>query len=93
MSRFFGRLTYDGYTQTSADDFGDLPKGYAFFGHAVIIGPCSPFFQSEPQPAQAEIEAVQSWINTGARADLKGADPKLSGADERVPPPVPPTSK
>src|SRR6266404_8069179 len=49
MGGCFRVLTDHRHLQTAADDLGDLPKGYAFFGHAVITGPCSPFFQSEPE--------------------------------------------
>ena len=57
MGRFFERLTDDRHLQTVTDDFGDLLKGYAFFSHAVITGPCSPFFQSEPEQ-MSSIEPV-----------------------------------
>jgi uncharacterized membrane protein len=40
---------------------------------------------AEPQPTPGEIEVLQSWINTGAQADLKVAAPKPSEPRERAP--------
>src|SRR3989442_949451 len=57
VGALFRRLTDYRPLQTAADAFGDLPKGPAFFGHAVITGPCSPFFQGEPEQ-MASIEPV-----------------------------------
>src|SRR6185369_3915649 len=72
MGRFFRRLTDDGHVQTAADDVGDLPKGYAFFGHAVITGPCSPFFQSEPEQ-MGSIEPVHCGPAVEPLADVCGS--------------------
>jgi hypothetical protein len=49
--------------------------------------------EAEPQPAQGEIEVLQSWINTGAPCGVKGADPKPGGTGGRVLPGVPLASK
>src|SRR5689334_9059150 len=69
IDRFFGRLTDDRHLQTAADDFGDLPKGYAFFGHAVITGPCSPLFQSKREQ-MSSIEPVHCGPAVKPLADV-----------------------
>jgi len=61
-----------GNIQSASDDFGDLPKGYAFFGHAVITGPCRPFFESEPEQMSG-IEAMHCRPAVEALTDVCGS--------------------
>src|SRR5260370_24889211 len=69
LGRFFGRLTDAWHLQAAADDFGDLPKGYAFFGHAVMTSACSAFFKCKPEQ-MSSIEPVNGRPAVEALADV-----------------------